>query len=177
MDFKGSRTQKNLELAFAGESQAFVKYRYYAFRARKEGYEQIAGIFNETADNEFEHAKIWFKILNGSETDTLAHLKDAALGEHQEWTKMYAEFAEIARQEGFDDIAVLFDGVGSIEKNHEQTYNKFAKRVSDKTVFVADNECAWICRNCGHIHFGKEVPESCPICSHPKAFFQRHEQG
>ena len=173
MELKGSQTEKNLELAFAGESQAAIKYRYYAFRARKEGYEQIAGIFNETSDNEFEHSKIWFKLLNGSETKTLGNLKDAAYGEHFEGFDMYVKFAETARKEGFEDIARLFEGVGEIEKNHEKMYNNLAKQVGDQTVFVVNDEVAWICRNCGHIHFGKEAPKQCPICSHPQAFFQR----
>lgn len=173
MELKGSQTEKNLELAFAGESQAVVKYRYFASRAKKEGYEQIAGIFNETSNNEFEHAKIWFKLLNGSETKTLNNLRDAARGEHFEGYDMYVKFAEIARKEGFEDIARLFEGVGEIEKNHEKIYNDLAKQVDNQTVFVANGEVAWICRNCGHIHFGKEAPKQCPICSHPQAFFQR----
>lgn len=175
MELKGSKTEKNLELAFAGESQAFVKYRYYAFCARKDGYEKIAAVFNETADNEFEHAKIWFKLLNGSETKTLVNLKDAAYGEHYEGTDMYLKFAEVAKQEGFDDVAKLFEEVGQIERNHEQTYNGFAEQISDGKVFSADGEVAWLCRNCGHIHFGSEAPKQCPVCSHPQAFFQRRD--
>ncbi len=173
MDLKGSKTEKNLELAFAGESQAFSKYRYYAFRARKEGYEEIAAIFNETADNEFEHAKIWFKLLNGNETKTLGNLKDAAYGENYEGNKLYIEFAKVAKEEGFDEIAQLFEKVAKIEKTHEQLYNELAKKVGEHTVFVANGNVAWLCRNCGHIHFGSEAPEVCPVCSHPQAFFQR----
>lgn len=172
MELAGSKTEKNLQIAFAGESQAAIKYRYYAFRARKEGYEKIAAVFNETSDNEFEHAKIWFKLLNGNVTETLSNLKDAALGEHYEGFEMYVNFAKVAKEEGFDHIAKLFEGVGEIEKNHEKTYNDLAGKVSNQTVFVANDECAWICRNCGHIHFGKEAPKQCPICSHPQAFFQ-----
>lgn len=175
MDLAGSRTEKNLQLAFAGESQASLKYRYYAFRARKEGYEEIAAIFNETSDNEFEHAKIWFKLLNGNETKTLGNLKDAAFGEHYEWSKMYVDFAKIAKEEGFDNIAKLFENVGQIEKTHEEIYNELTKKVGEQTVFVANGECAWLCRNCGHIHFGNEAPKQCPVCSHPQAFFQRRK--
>lgn len=176
MELKNSRTEKNLELAFAGESQASLKYKYYASQAKKDGFEKIAAFFEETSKNEFEHAKIWYKLLNGDEFNTLSNLKDAAYGEHFEWSKMYVEFAQTAKEEGFDDIARLFESVGKIEKNHEEIYNKMAKQVEDKTVFSAKGEVAWICRNCGHIHFGSEAPKQCPVCSHPQAFFQRYEQ-
>lgn len=175
MEFAGSKTEKNLQLAFAGEAQASLKYKYYAFRARKEGYEEIAAVFNEISDNEFEHAKIWFKLLNGNETETFKNLKDAAFGEHYEGFDMYVKFAKEAKEEGFDDISKLFESVGEIEKTHEKTYNELAEKVSEKTVFVAGDEVAWLCRNCGHIHFGKEAPKKCPVCSHPQAFFQRRK--
>ena len=173
MELKGSKTEKNLMEAFAGESQARNKYTYFASKAKKEGYEQIAAIFQETADNEKEHAKMWFKLLNGGEIATTAeNLKAAADGENYEWTDMYAEFAKIAKEEGFDHIAYLFEEVGKIEKEHEERYLKLLENVKDGKVFEAGEVKIWKCRNCGHIVIGKEAPEICPVCSHPKAYFE-----
>ena len=173
MELKGSRTEANLMAAFAGESQARNKYTYYASKAKKEGYEQIAAIFTETADNEKEHAKMWFKLLHGgSVPDTMENLKDAAAGENYEWTDMYAEFAKVAKEEGFDRIAYLFEAVGKIEKEHEERYLKLLANVKDSLVFSKDGEAIWKCRNCGHIVIGKQAPELCPVCKHPKAFFE-----
>jgi len=173
MELKGSRTEANLMAAFAGESQARNKYTYYASKARKEGYEQIAAIFEETAANEKEHAKMWFKELHGGEVPTTAqNLLDAAEGENYEWTDMYAEFAKVAKEEGFDRIAFLFEGVAKIEKAHEERYRKLLKNVDDKLVFSKEGEAIWICRNCGHIVVGKEAPGVCPICAHPQSFFE-----
>ncbi len=169
---KGTRTEANLMAAFAGESQARNKYTYYASRAKKDGFEQIAEIFTETANNEKEHAKIWFKLLHDGMPDTLTNLKDAAAGENYEWTEMYAEFARVAKEEGFDHIAFLFDAVGKIEKEHEERYNALVKNVENDAVFKKDEEKVWICANCGHIHVGKEAPEVCPVCAHPKAYFK-----
>ena len=171
--YAGTQTEKNLEAAFAGESQARNKYTYFASKAKKEGYEQIAAIFQETADNEKEHAKMWFKLLNGGEIGTTAeNLKAAADGENYEWTDMYAEFAKIAKEEGFDHIADLFEEVGKIEKEHEERYLKLLENVKDGKVFEAGEVKIWKCRNCGHIVIGKEAPEICPVCSHPKAYFE-----
>ena len=173
MELKGSKTEQNLMTAFAGESQARNKYTYFASKAKKEGYEQIAAIFQETADNEKEHAKIWFKLLNGGEIGTTAeNLKAAADGENYEWTDMYAEFAKIAKEEGFDHIAYLFEEVGKIEKEHEERYLKLLENVKDGKVFEAGEVKIWKCRNCGHIVVGTKVPEVCPVCSHPKAYFE-----
>lgn len=173
-NFKGSKTEANLQTAFAGESQARNKYTYYAFKAKKDGYQQIAAIFEETAANEKEHAKIWFKLLhNEAIPDTLDNLKDAAAGERYEWTEMYANFAKQAREEGFTKIAYLFEEVGKIEKEHEERYCALVEAIENGKVFEAGSECAWICRNCGHIHFGKKPPEVCPVCAHPKAYFER----
>lgn len=173
MDLKGSRTEQNLMAAFAGESEARNKYTYYASKARKDGYEQIAAIFEETANNEKEHAKMWFKELNGgSVPDTIQNLQDAANGENHEWTEMYAEFAKTAREEGFDRIADLFTKVAEIEKSHEERYLKLLKNINDKLVFSKDGECIWVCRNCGHIVVGKEAPEVCPVCAHPQSYFE-----
>ena len=173
MELKGSKTEQNLMTAFAGESQARNKYTYFASKAKKEGYEQIAAIFQETADNEKEHAKMWFKLLNGGEIGTTAeNLKAAADGENYEWTDMYAEFAKIAKEEGFDHIAYLFEEVGKIEKEHEERYLKLLENVKDGKVFEAGEVKIWKCRNCGHIHIGKEAPEVCPVCAHPKAYFE-----
>ena len=173
MELKGSKTEQNLMTAFAGESQARNKYTYFASKAKKEGYEQIAAIFQETADNEKEHAKMWFKLLNGGEIGTTAeNLKAAADGENYEWTDMYAEFAKIAKEEGFDHIAYLFEEVGKIEKEHEERYLKLLENVKDGKVFEAGEVKIWKCRNCGHIVIGKEAPEICPVCSHPKAYFE-----
>ena len=173
MELKGSRTEANLMAAFAGESQARNKYTYYASKARKEGYEQIAAIFEETANNEKEHAKIWFKLLHGGEVPTTAeNLKDAAAGENYEWTDMYAEFAKVAEEEGFARIAYLFKAVGEIEKEHEERYLKLLDNVENVLVFSKDGEAIWKCRNCGHIVIGKAAPELCPVCTHPKAYFE-----
>ena len=174
MELKGSQTEKNLMTAFAGESQARNKYTYYASKAKKDGFEQIAAIFEETAGNEKEHAKIWFKLLHGgSIPSTEENLLDAANGENYECTDMYAKFAEVAKEEGFDDIARLFKGVGKIEKEHEERYRKLLENVETKKVFKTEEETVWICRNCGHIHYGKEAPLVCPICAHPQSYFER----
>ena len=173
MELKGSKTEKNLQTAFAGESQARNKYTYFASVAKKEGYEQIAALFLETADNEKEHAKMWFKLLNGGEIGTTAeNLKVAADGENYEWTDMYAEFAKTAREEGFEAIAKQFEGVAAIEKHHEERYRKLLKNVEDKVVFSSEGDAIWQCRNCGHIVVGKQAPQVCPVCAHPQAYFQ-----
>ena len=173
MELKGSKTEANLLAAFAGESQARNKYTYYASKAKKEGYEQIAAIFEETAGNEKEHAKIWFKELhNGSVPSTIENLKDAAAGENYEWTDMYATFAKEAKEEGFDRIAKLFEEVGKIEKEHEERYLKLLENVKEGKVFEAGEVKIWKCRNCGHIVVGTSAPEVCPVCNHPKAFFE-----
>ena len=178
MELKGSRTEANLMAAFAGESQARNKYTYYASKARKEGYEQIAAIFEETANNEKEHATMWFKELHGGDIPTTAeNLLDAAEGENYEWTDMYAEFAKVAHEEGFERIAFLFEGVAAIEKEHEERYRKLLKNVEDKLVFSKDGEAIWICRNCGHIVVGKEAPKVCPVCSHPQSFFELRKEN
>ena len=172
-ELKGSKTEANLWAAFAGESQARNKYTYYASKAKKDGYEQIAALFQETADNEKEHAKIWFKLLHdGAIPDTVTNLKDAAAGENYEWTDMYATFAKEAREEGFDDIAALFDGVGKIEKEHEERYLKLLSNIENGIVFSRDGDMIWQCRNCGHIVIGKQAPKMCPVCAHPQAHFQ-----
>ncbi|MDE5581188.1 MAG: rubrerythrin family protein [Treponemataceae bacterium] len=173
MNLKGSKTEANLQAAFAGESQARNKYTYFASKAKKEGFEQIAAIFLETAENEKEHAKMWYKLLNGGEINSTAeNLKDAAAGENYEWTSMYADFAKTAREEGFEDIAKKFEGVAKIEKEHEERYKKLLDNVTKELVFSKDGEKIWQCRNCGHICIGKEAPEVCPVCDHPKAYFQ-----
>lgn len=171
MNLKGSKTEQNLMAAFAGESQARNKYDYYASKAKKDGYEQIAAIFQETANNEKEHAKLWFKLFHGI-NDTLDNLLDAAAGENYEWTEMYKGFAEVADEEGFHDIAEKFRGVAAIEKTHEERYNKLATAVKGGEVFVKLTESVWVCRNCGHIHVGKEAPKVCPVCAHPQAYFE-----
>ena len=171
-DLKGTKTEKNLMDAFAGESQARNKYTYFASKAKKEGYEQIAAIFQETADNEKEHAKMWFKLLNNGVPTTEVNLKAAAAGENYEWTDMYDRFAKEAREEGFDHIADLFEGVGKIEKEHEERYKKLLENLENGLVFSKDGDKIWKCRNCGHICIGKEAPEVCPVCSHPKAYFE-----
>lgn len=174
MELKGSQTEKNLMTAFAGESQARNKYTYFASKAKKEGYEQIAAVFEETANNEKEHAKMWFKLLEGGQIkDTLSNLKAAAAGEHDEWTNMYKEFAETADKEGFTDIARLFRGVANIEHHHEDRYNALAEKVEQGKVFVGEDETVWVCRNCGCVFIGKEPPEKCPVCAHPKSYFER----
>ena len=171
MEFKGSKTEKNLWEAFAGESMARNKYTYFASKAKKDGYEQIAALFLETADNEKEHAKIWFKLLGGID-GTMNNLKSAAAGENDEWTEMYARMEKEAREEGFTDIAELFKGVAAIEKEHEERYLALLKNIEDGTVFKKNQKTVWICRNCGHIVDSIEAPEVCPICAHPKAYFQ-----
>ncbi len=173
MELKGSQTEKNLEYAFAGESQAHTKYQYYASQAKKDGYVQIQNIFLETSRNEKEHAKLWFKLLHGGEVpSTMENLADAAAGENEEWTQMYAEFAKVAREEGFADIAELFDGVAGVEKEHEERYRKLMERIEAGEVFQRDDVTVWKCNNCGHIHIGKEAPEVCPVCAHPRSFFE-----
>ncbi len=169
---KGTKTEANLQAAFAGESQARNKYTYYASKAVKEGFNQIAAFFHETADNEKEHAKIWFKILHGGAVpETAENLKDAASGERYEWTDMYAGFAKTAREEGFDKIAYLFDAVAAIEKEHEERYRKLLANIAEGAVFSRKDNQVWICTNCGHMHQGKDAPEKCPVCDHPKAYF------
>ena len=173
MELKGSKTEKNLMEAFAGESQARNKYTYFASKAKKEGYEQIAAIFQETADNEKEHAKMWYKLLNGGEIGTtIDNLTEAAEGENYEWTDMYENFAKTAKEEGFDRIAYLFEQVAKIEKEHEERYRKLLENVKNGTVFEAGEVKIWKCRNCGHIVVGTKAPEVCPVCSHPKAYFE-----
>lgn len=173
MELKGSKTEANLLSAFAGESMARNKYTYYASAAKKEGFEQIAAIFNETADNEKEHAKLWFKQLHdGAVPATVVNLADAASGENYEWTSMYAEFAKTAKEEGFDKIAALFEGVGKIEKHHEERYLTLLDNLNKDQVFVNANIQVWKCRNCGHLHVGKCAPKVCPICDHPQAHFE-----
>ena len=172
-ELKGTKTEKNLMEAFAGESQARNKYTYYASVAKKEGYEQIAAVFEETANNEKEHAKMWFKELHGgSVPGTIENLIDAAKGENGEWTEMYKRMAEEAREEGFIEIAEKFEGVAAIEKRHEERYNKLLENVKKNTVFKKTEEKVWICRNCGHIYVGKEAPKVCPVCNHPQAYFE-----
>ncbi len=177
MELKGSKTEANLQTAFAGESQARNKYTYFAGKARKEGYEQIAEIFEETANNEKEHAKMWFKLLNGGIGTTAENLKAAAEGENFEWTDMYDGFAKTAKEEGFEHIAKLFEMVGQIEKHHEERYRKLLKNVEDGLVFSSDGDAIWQCRNCGHIVVGKKAPEVCPVCAHPQSYFQIEAQN
>ena len=173
MELKGSKTEQNLMTAFAGESQARNKYTYYASKAKKDGYEQIAAIFEETANNEKEHAKMWFKELHGGAIpDTMENLVDAADGENYEWTDMYDGFAKTAREEGFDRIAYLFEGVAKIEKEHEERYRKLIENIEGGLVFSRDGDKIWKCRNCGHIVIGKEAPNVCPICAHPQSYFE-----
>ena len=170
-DLKGTKTEQNLMTAFAGESQARNKYTYYASKAKKDGYVQIAELFEETAANEKEHAKIWFKLLQGIGS-TQENLLDAAQGENYEWTDMYAKFAEEAREEGFDKIAELFEGVAAIEKEHEERYRKLLSNIDTGIVFSRDGDTIWKCRNCGHIHVGPKAPEVCPVCAHPQSYFE-----
>ena len=173
MELKGSRTEKNLWEAFAGESQARNKYTYYASKAKKDGYEQIAAIFEATANNEKEHAKMWFKLLHGGAVpSTVENLKDAADGENYEWTDMYKNFANVAREEGFEDIARMFEGVAKIEADHEERYKALLNNVQNKKCFVKQEVSVWVCRNCGHKHVGKSAPEVCPVCDHPQAHFE-----
>ena len=171
-NLKGTKTEANLLAAFAGESQARNKYTYYASKAKKDGYVQIANIFEETAANEKEHAKIWFKLLHDGIPSTVENLKDAAEGENYEWTDMYAGFAKEAREEGFEHIAVLFEKVGEIEKEHEERYKKLLANIEGDLVFSKDGDCVWQCINCGHIVIGKKAPEVCPVCAHPQSYFQ-----
>ena len=170
--YAGTQTEKNLEAAFAGESQARNKYTYFASVAKKEGYEQIADLFLKTANNEKEHAKMWFKLLKGGIGTTAENLADAAAGENYEWTDMYATFAKEAREEGFDEIATLFEGVAAIEKEHEERYKKLLENVEKGLVFSKDGDTIWQCSNCGHICIGKQAPEVCPVCAHPQSYFQ-----
>lgn len=173
MELKGSKTEKNLQTAFAGESQARNKYTYYASKAKKEGFVQIAKIFEETANNEKEHAKLWFKFLHdGNVPETAANLLDAAQGENYEWTDMYAGFAKTAKEEGFEKLAYLFEAVAKIEKTHEERYRKLLKNVETQEVFKKAGIVVWECSNCGHLHIGETAPEICPVCAHPKAYFQ-----
>ena len=173
MELKGSKTEKNLQTAFAGESQARNKYTYYASKAKKEGFVQIAKIFEETANNEKEHAKLWFKFLHDCNVpETAANLLDAAQGENYEWTDMYAGFAKTAKEEGFEKLAYLFEAVAKIEKTHEERYRKLLKNVETQEVFKKAGIVVWECSNCGHLHIGETAPEICPVCAHPKAYFQ-----
>lgn len=170
-DLKGSKTEKNLLEAFAGESMARNKYTYYASKAKKEGYEQIAAYFLETAENEKEHAKLWFKALLDGIPSTIENLKDAANGENYEWTEMYAKMAKEAYEEGFDEIAKMMEGVALIEKAHEERYKKLLNNIEEGIVFKREDEEVWVCRNCGHLHYGKAAPEICPVCAHKQAYF------
>lgn len=172
MELNGTKTQKNLLAAFAGESQAAVKYTFFAAKARKDGYEQIARIFEETASNERQHAKIWFRLLNDGIRDTKDNLKEAAEGENYEWTEMYDTFARTAKEEGLDSVARLFEQVGRIEKEHEKRYLKLLANVENGLVFSREEDRIWQCANCGHIVIGKKAPEVCPVCAHPQAYFE-----
>ena len=178
MELKGSKTEQNLMAAFAGESQARNKYTYYASKAKKDGYEQIASIFEETAGNEKEHAKIWFKLLKGGEIpSTEENLLDALNGENYEWTDMYDKFAKEARSEGFNQIAFLFESVGKIEKEHEERYKALLQNIKDEQVFKKPQENMWICRNCGHVHYGLEAPKVCPVCGHSQSYFELKKEN
>ena len=172
MELKGSKTEANLQAAFAGESMATNKYTYFASKAKKDGYQQIAAIFEETAANEREHAKMWYKLINGGIDSTLENLGHAAEGENYEWTDMYSEFAKVAREEGFEQIAALFEGVAAIEKEHEERYRRLITNIEQGVVCSKDGDTIWQCRNCGHICIGKEAPEVCPVCAHPQSYFQ-----
>ena len=172
MELRGSKTEANLQAAFAGESMATNKYTYFASKAKKDGYQQIAAIFEETAANEREHAKMWYKLINGGIDSTLENLGHAAEGENYEWTDMYSEFAKVAREEGFEQIAALFEGVAAIEKEHEERYRRLIANIEQGVVFSKDGDTIWQCRNCGHICIGKEAPEVCPVCAHPQSYFQ-----
>ncbi len=174
MELKGSKTEANLMAAFAGESQARNKYTFYASKAKKEGYEQIAAIFEETANNEKEHAKLWFKYLHGGEVGpTTENLVDAASGEHYEWTEMYKGFADVAQEEGFADIASTMRMIATVEKTHEERYQKLIQNLKEDIVFKAGEEVVWVCRNCGYVHIGKTAPAQCPACKHPQSYFER----
>ena len=172
MELKGSKTEANLLVAFTGESQARNKYTYFASKAKKDGYVQIAKIFEETANNEKEHAKIWWKLLYGDEKATDENLQEAAAGENYEWTHMYKDFADEAREEGFDQIATLFEMVAKIEQQHEDRFKNLLANLENGLVFSKDGDTMWICSNCGHVHFGKDAPQICPVCSHPQAYFE-----
>lgn len=171
-ELRGSKTEQNLREAFAGESMARNQYTYFASKAKKEGFVQIAELFEETAANEKEHAKLWFKLLNGGIGSTTENLKAAAEGEHYEWTDMYDKFAKEAREEGFDDIAALFEGVAAIEKEHEERYRKLLQNIEEGIVFSRDGDTIWQCKNCGHVCVGQKAPEVCPVCNHPQAYFE-----
>ena len=178
MELKGTKTEQNLMAAFAGESQARNKYTYYASKAKKEGFEQIASIFEETANNEKEHAKMWFKELhNGGIPDTITNLLDAAAGENYEWTDMYDKFSKEAKEEGFERIEFLFSEVAKIEKEHEERYRKLAENINNNVVFSKEVPQMWICRNCGHVHYGEKAPEVCPVCNHPQAYFELRKEN
>lgn len=177
MELKGSKTEQNLKTAFAGESQAHTKYLYYASKAKKDGFVQIGNLFEETARNEKEHAKIWFKLLHGGMPGTVENLNDAADGENYEWTDMYDEFAKEAKEEGFDSIAELFSKVGAIEKTHEERYRKLLGNIKDGVVFSKDKDTIWECSNCGHIVIGRQAPEICPVCAHPQSYFQQRAEN
>ncbi|WOC32202.1 MULTISPECIES: rubrerythrin [Caproicibacterium] len=178
MELKGSKTEANLAAAFAGESQARNKYTYYASKAKKEGYEQIAAIFEETANNEKEHAKLWFKLLHDNNIpDTVTNLTDAAAGERYEWTEMYKEFADTAEAEGFTAIAATMRMIASVEKSHEERYRKLLDNLKEDIVFRCEEETVWVCRNCGYIYVGREAPKVCPACKHPQAYFERRAEN
>lgn len=172
MELKGTKTEANLREAFAGECQARTKYTYYASRAKKDGYVQISKIFEETAQNEKEHAKIWFKLLHDGMPDTITNLADAAAGEHEEWTDMYARMAKEAKEEGFDHIAFLFEEVARIEKEHDERYQQLLANIKEEKVFKRAEEQSWVCSNCGHVHMGEMAPDECPVCEHPQAYFE-----
>lgn len=172
-DLKGTKTEANLREAYAGESMARTKYQFFADKARKDGFQQIAAIFEETVRNETAHAKMWFKLLEGGDIrDTADNLNEAAYGEHEEWTDMYPRMAREAEEEGFHELAVLFRGVAAVEKTHEERYRKLLENIENGIVFSRDGDRVWVCRNCGHIHIGKEAPQICPVCKHPQAFFE-----
>ncbi|NLN64307.1 MAG: rubrerythrin family protein [Clostridiaceae bacterium] len=171
MDLKGTKTEENLKTAFAGESMARNKYNFYAKQARKDGYQNIADFFEETADNERQHAKIWFEFIHSID-DTSKNLEDAAAGERYEWTEMYSGFAQTAREEGFKDIALLFENVAKIEKEHEERFNKLLQTIKDGTVFKKEEQTEWVCKKCGHTHVGTSAPNVCPVCKHPQSYFE-----
>lgn len=172
-DLKGTKTEANLREAYAGESMARTKYQFFADKARKDGFQQIAAIFEETVRNETAHAKMWFKLLEGGDIrDTADNLNEAAYGEHEEWTDMYPRMAREAEEEGFHELAVLFRGVAAVEKTHEERYRKLLENIENGIVFSRDGDRVWVCRNCGHIHIGKDAPQICPVCKHPQAFFE-----
>lgn len=178
MELKGTQTEQNLMTAFAGESQARNKYTFFASQAKKDGFVQVANIFEQTAENEKEHAKMWFKLLNGgSISDTLTNLLEAAKGEAYEWTEMYNDFAKVAKKEGFKEIAKMFEGVAQIEKEHEERYKALADNIKHKKAFAKSTAVVWVCLNCGHKHIGKTAPKICPVCSHPQSYFQLDEKN